>query len=117
MKQVYLIELGGEKERYEMDALELNNIDDALVWIQGSMESDSEYFNVPINCTIFLQKYAQYETMRDFYSKALVYIEAETIVTNEMIHSEVYDVRTIIEDNLSVVSKIIAKGELKEVSE
>ena len=84
MKRVYLIELGGEKEMYEMDALELKNIDDALVWIQGSMKSDSEYFNVPINCAIFLQKYTQYETMRDFCGKAFVYVEAETIVTDEM---------------------------------
>ena len=35
MKKVYLIELGGEKEMYEMDALELETIDSALVWIKG----------------------------------------------------------------------------------
>ena len=109
MKQIYLIELGGEKERYEMESLELNNIDDALEWIQGNMESDSEYFNVDIKSDIYVQKH--------FHNKAIVYINAETIVTAEMSDSKIYSVETIIESNLSVVSRIIAKGELKEVSE
>ena len=109
MKKIYLIELGGEKERYEMESLELNSIDDALEWIQGNMESDSEYFNVDIKSDIYVQKH--------FHNKAIVYINAETIVTTEMSDSKIYSVETIIESNLSVVSRIIAKGELKEVSE
>ena len=110
MRKIYLIELGGKKEMDEMDALELKTIDDALDWIQNSMESDSEYFNVPINCTIYEKRNAS----TDRHYKALVYIEAETIVTAEMFESEVYSVETIIETNLSVVSKIINKGEMNE---
>ena len=117
MKKVYLIELGGEKEMYEMDALELETIDSALVWIKGAMESDAEYYNIDIKCSIYIQKYEQYDTIRDFDAKALVYIDAESIVTEEMFESQVYSVDTIIESNLSVVSKIVAKGELKEVSD
>ena len=117
MKKVYLIELGGEKEMYEMDALELETIDSALVWIQGAMESDSEYYNIKINCSIYVQKYEQYDTVRDFDAKALVYIDAESIVTEEMFASQIYSVDTIIESNLSIVSKIVAKGEITEVSD
>lgn len=109
MQKVYLIALGGEKERYEMESLELNSIDDALEWIQGNMESDSEYFNVDIKSDIYVQKH--------FHNKAIVYINAETIVTAEMSDSKIYSVETIIESNLSVVSRIVAKGEIKEVSE
>lgn len=117
MKRCYIIELGGEKEMHEMDALELENIDSALLWIQGSMDSDAEYFNIDINCSIYTQKYEQYETVRDFYSKALVYIDADSIVTEEMFASDIYSVDTIIESNLSVVSRIINKGEMTDVSD
>lgn len=116
MKKVYLIELGGEKEMYEMDALELEDIGDALVWIKNAMESDAEYYNIDIKCSIYIQKYEQYNTVRDFDAKALVYINAETIVTEEMFASQIYSVDTIVKSNLSIVSKIVAKGELKEVS-
>lgn len=109
MKKVYIIELGGEKELNEMNALELKTIDDALEWIQENMESDAEYFNVDIKSDIYIQKH--------FHNKAIVNINAETIVTEEMFESDIYDVDTIIESNLSIVSRIVAKGKLKEVSE
>lgn len=109
MRKIYLIEFGGKKEMDEMDALELKTIDDALDWIQNSMESDSEYFNVPIDCTIYEKRNAS----TDRHCEALVYIEGETIVTPEMFESGVYSIETVIETNLSVVSKIINKGEMK----
>lgn len=42
MKRAYVIEFGGEKEVDEMNALELNNIDSAILWIHDSMQSDEE---------------------------------------------------------------------------
>ena len=99
MKYYYIIEFGGEKEIHEMKALELNNINDAIDEIQGSMESDEEYFHISIKCDINLFKHNQ----------ALVYVEYESIVTYEMIESEVYSIKDIIESNLSIVSKIIAR--------
>lgn len=115
MKQAYLIEFGGKKEKYEMDALELpHTMDSAVNWIQGSMESDSEYFNCYIDCSII---YEDGNDLTTQHCNALVYIDADDTFTEEMSASDVSNVEDIIEDNLSVVSKIIAKGELKEVSE
>ena len=48
MKRAYIIEFGGEKEVDEMNALELNNIDSATLWIRDSMQSDEEYFNIEL---------------------------------------------------------------------
>ena len=117
MKKCYLIELGGEKEIHEMKALELDNINEAIDWIKDSMASDEDYFNIDIDCKIQLMEYTQFSTELDFYAQAFVYIDAETIVTEEMFTSQVYSVDTIIKSNLSIVSKIVAKGELKEVSD
>ena len=62
MKRVYVIEFGGEKEVDEMNALELNNIDSAILWIHDSMQSDEEYFNIDINYQLYLSKYEQYDS-------------------------------------------------------
>lgn len=105
MKKYYIIEIGKtEKELNEMDALELESIEQAIEWIQGSMESDAEYFNVSIRCNIEIL--VNYDSDLDFYSKALVSVDFETIVTQEMIESEVYYVEDIITDNLTVISTI-----------
>ena len=101
MKACYLIELGGEKEVHEMKALELETMSDALEWIGCNMESDSDYFNIDIKYDIYVQKH--------FHNKAIIYIDVETIVTPEMFDSEIYSVETIIESNLSIVSKIMKK--------
>lgn len=115
MMKVYIIKLGGEKELNEMDALELSHTTDSAVnWIQDSMESDSEYFNCNIDCTII---YTDDNDLTTQHCNALVYIDADDTFTEEMSASDVNNVEDIIEGNLSVVSKIIAKGELKEVSE
>ncbi len=99
MKKYFIIEFGGKKELHEMTALELVSIQDAIDWIQGSMDSDEEYFNIDIKCEINLFKPNQ----------ALVCVNYETIVTQEMFQSEVYSVEDIITGNLSVVSKIITR--------
>ena len=105
MKKYYIIEIGKtEKELDEMDALELENIEQAIEWIQGSMESDAEYFNIGIKCNIEIL--VDYDSDLDFYSKALVSVDFETIVTQEMIESEVYYAEDIITDNLTVISTI-----------
>ena len=118
MKKVYLIELGGEKEMYEMDALELPyTIDSAIDWIQSNMEDDSRYFNINIKCTMYSDYDKNDNSLKHQYCDVLVYIDAESIVTEEMFESQIYSVDTIIESNLSVVSKIIAKGEMTEVSD
>lgn len=118
-KTYYIIELGGEKEVWEMESLELKNMDDALHWIKDSMKDDSEYFNVNIECDIYPIEFEEYEDSKtdykalnkviDFKGKALVYIKSEDIVTDEMKASDIYDVDTIIESNLSIVSKIITR--------
>lgn len=118
MKRVYIIELGGEKEVNEMDALEMTTtIDNAIEWIQDTMKSDAEYFNCRINCTIYIDYDKDDNSLTNQYCDALVYIDADRIVTEEMFASDIYDVETIIESNLSIISKIVAKGEIKEVSE
>lgn len=108
MKKYFIIELdmSNEDQLNEMDALELDNIDQAITWIQGSMESDEEYFNININCDIKILEYKQYGSELDFYAQALVCVEYETIVTNEMFQSQIYTVEDIITRNLSVISKI-----------
>ena len=118
-KTYYIIELGGEKEVWEMESLELKNMNDALHWIKGSMKDDSEYFNVNIECNIYPIEFEEYEDSKtdykalnkiiDFKGKALVYIKSEDIVTDEMKASDIYDVDTIIENNLSIVSKITTR--------
>lgn len=116
MKKYYIIEFPmEEKELNEMDALELDNIDQAIDWIQGSMDSDEEYFNIHLNCNIDILKYEQYGSDLDFYCKALVSVDFDSIVTEEMFASNVYSAETIIEENLSVISRITHK--LIEVSE
>ena len=118
MKKVYLIELGGKKEMYEMDSLELpHTIDSAIDWIQGNMEDDSQYFNINIKCTMYSDYDKDDNNLKHQYCNVLVYIEADSIVTEEMFASQKYSVETIIENNLSVISKIIAKGEITEVSD
>lgn len=118
MIKTYLIEFGGKKELNEMDALELSpTIDSAIDWIQGNMKSDSEYYNCHINCTIYANYNANSNNLTTQHCDALVYIDADSIVTEEMFESDIYSIDTIIESNLSVVSRIIAKGKLKEVSE
>ena len=117
MKRCYIIEMGGDKEVDEMLALELTDVDMARSWIQGSMKSDSEYYNCDINCLIIDLKYEQYDSTTNFYYKGLVYVEAKDIVNEEMSASDIDNVDTIIESNLSVVSKIVSQGKLKEVSE
>lgn len=108
MKRYYIIEIGKtEKELNEMDALELENIEQAIEWIQGAMESDAEYFNVSIRCNIEIL--VDYNSDLDFYSKALVSVVFETIVTQEMMESEIYYVEDIITDNLTVISTIEKK--------
>ena len=106
MKKYFVIELGGEKEINEMEALELNNIDEAIDWIKDSMASDEDYFNIDIDCEIQLMHYTQFGTELDFYAQAFVSVNYETIVTDEMIQSEVYSVEDIITSNLDIVSKI-----------
>lgn len=95
-EKFYIIEFGGEKELHEMNALELVSVKDAIDWIQGSMESDEEYFNINIKCNINLFNHNQ----------ALVCVKYESIVTHEMMESEIYSVEDIITSNLSIVSKI-----------
>lgn len=109
MKKYYIIEFGGEKEINEMQALELENFDQAIIWILDSMESDEEYFDIDIYCDIKILKYEEYESKLDFYAKALVCTEYETIVTEEMMQSKIYSVEDIIKTNLSIISKITTK--------
>lgn len=105
MKRCYIIELGGEKEMYEMESLELDNIDSAILWIIDAMKDDSEYYNCKIKCQLYNQKYEQYDTERDFFCQVLVYIDADDkIGTNDKVNIE-----DIIESNLSIVSKITCK--------
>lgn len=108
-KEYYIIELGGAKEVNEMSALELNNVDQAIAWIQGSMESDAEYYDININCNIETLKYEQYDDEMDFYCKALVTIEYDSVVTHEMMESDIFTPNIIITSNLSIVSQIITK--------
>ena len=109
MKRAYIIEFGGEKEVDEMNALELNNIDSATLWILDSMQSDEEYFNIDINYQFYLLKYEQYDSETNFYAKALIYVEYEEKTTEEMLQSDCTSVQQIIESNLSIVSKIITR--------
>lgn len=109
MKRAYVIEFGGEKEVDEMNALELNNIDSAILWISSSMQSDEEYFNIYIDYQLYLLKYKQYDSETNFYAKALVYVEYEEGTTKEMLQSNCTSVQQIIESNLSIVSKITTR--------
>ena len=109
MKRCYIIEMGGDKEVDEMLALELEDVDDARSWILGAMESDSEYFNCDIDCSIIDLKYEQYDSTTNFHYKGLVYIEADDEIGIEVKDDECSDVETIIETNLSIVSKIVTK--------
>lgn len=115
MKRVYLIEFGGEKEVNEMLALELFNIDSAILWIKDAMESDEEYYHTHISCDIYIQQYDQYGSDLNFNCQALVYINANDTVNDEMLASDISNVDTIIESNLSIVSRITCK--MIEVSE
>lgn len=101
MQRAYLIKFGGEKETHEMNALELNGINDAIDWIKGTMESDSEYFNCNIECNIYIQDVEN--------CKALVYINADDKIGIKVGDDECSDIETIIETNLSIISKIIHK--------
>ena len=109
MKRAYVIEFGGDKEVDEMNALELNNIDSAILWIRDSMQSDEEYFNIDINYQLYLSKYEQYDNETNFYGKALIYVEYEEKTTEEMLQSDCTSVQQIIESNLSIVSKITTR--------
>ena len=108
MKKYFIIELdmSNEKQLNEMDALELDNIQDAIEWIKGSIESDEEYFNINIDCDINIFKYTQFGSELDFSAQALVSVEYETIITAEMMASQIYSVEDIIKRNLSVISEI-----------
>lgn len=108
-QRFYIIEFGGKEQIHEMEALEQNNLKDAIEWIEGIIESDEDYFNIDIKYNIEIITYKQYNSDLDFYAKAFVSTEYETIVTNEMIESEVFDIKDIIEGDLSVVSKIKLK--------
>ena len=109
MKKYFIIELGGEKETEEMKALELEDIHQAIEWIENSIEDDAEYFEVNINYDINIIKYEFCGSDLDFYTQALVCVEYETIVTEEMFASDVYSVEDIIKSDLSIVSKIKAR--------
>ena len=110
-QKFYIIEfdMSNEKQLNEMDALELENFQQGIEWIQGIIESDNEYFNIDIDYNIEIIKYKQYGSDLDFYAKAFVSVEYDSIVTYEMIDSEVFDIKDIIEDNLSVISEIKLK--------
>ena len=109
MKEYFVIEFGGEKEINEMEALELDNINEAIKWIKGSMESDEEYYNINIDCEIQLMHYTQFGTELDFYAQAFVSVEYDDILNQEMKNSDIYSVQDIIESNLSIVSKITTR--------
>lgn len=89
----YLIELGGDKEINEMDALELTSYKDALTWIQSSIESDAEYYDINVVVSIHTIKYVEYSSSMDFYALTFVYCEC--------------DKKDVVEDNLDVISKIV----------
>lgn len=109
MQRCYLIELGGEKEIEEMIALELGNIDSAMLWIVDNMNSDAEYFNCNIQCRCYLQHYEQYNNELNFYAKCLIYISADDKIGIKVNKDECSDVESIIESNLSIISKITTK--------
>ena len=106
MKKYFIIEFGGEKEINEMEALELDNINEAIDWIKDSMASDEDYFDIDIDCEIQLMHYTQFGTELDFYAQAFVSVDYQNIATHEMVDSEMYSVEDIIKRNLSIVSKI-----------
>ena len=108
-QKYYIIELGGAKEIYEMKALELNNIKEAIEWIEEAIKSDEDYFNINIKYNIEIIQYKEYETELNFYAKALVFVEYDSIVTYEMIDSEIFDIKDMIESNLNIISKIKLK--------
>lgn len=107
MQNAYILEFGGKKEVYEMKSLELDNIDNAISWIKETMRSDEEYFHKKIDCNIFILKYEEYDDI--FYCKAIAYINTDSTITNEMIQSDIKSIETIIETNLSIISKITCK--------
>lgn len=116
MRRCYIIELGGEKELNEMDALELQpTIDDAIDWIQNNMESDSEYYNININCTIYIDYDKDDNDLTNQYCDALVYINTDDKIGIQVRKDECSDIETIIETNLSIISKITHK--MTEVSD
>ena len=108
-ERFYVIELGGKKEINEMKALELKNINQAIIWIEDSIESDKEYFNIDIDFNIKIIDYEFCGNDLDFYCQAFVSTKYNSIVTYEMIDSEVFDIKDIIESNLSIISKIKLK--------
>ena len=104
-EEYYIIEFNGEKEQNEMDALELQTIEQAIEWIEGAMESDAMYFNINIDCDIGIIKNKRYDNEK--YCQALAHIKYDHIVTDDMMDSDIYAPDIIIRSNLSIVSKIV----------
>lgn len=111
MKRCYIIEFGGEKEVNEMKALEIgfDDINDAFDYIIETMDSDGEYFNCNIECTIYLLDIALLYSSHNHYCKALVYVDADDEIGIQVREDECSDIETIIETNLSIISKITHK--------
>lgn len=95
MRFVYIIELGDEKSRYEMKSLELETIDDVKWWIDGSIEADADYYNIPLIYTITnIISYKSSDDPRDFHALGYIEIECEK------------GLETKFEDSMNCVSKI-----------
>lgn len=111
----YIVEYGDVESVDEMLALELNDHEEALLWIFDSLSADSAYYNANIRILkVNHLIYNDYGSKTNFYAKDLFLIKANDDIGIDVREDECSDIIEIIESSLNVISKIKYSGILEE---